>query len=344
MKKTRIAHVLSGVLAACLLATPGTAQDVTGRIVGTVMDAQGHQLPYTPQYDQATHSMQVMLPDGTYSLLVTAVNSHQEVTFGVSGRYSIPGGSGGSPMTGQVEFSVAGHPVANLRVPLTGQQGNPVQVSVMRSAPPPPSNGPRLPSSGPEPPADQVFITLSQAGGWITDGMVSTFAEGSATQALETSFMAPGSYWVHTSISQRGLCQASFTAGGASLAREPLVLGISGASAPLTLTLRDDCATLNLSLPGTVGTPFFGEEPSYTVYVVPDFDSTADVTPLTLRPSTGGTLTLENLTPGDYHVYTFAAPVELEYRNPAALASLSGQPLTLAPAATGSLVVEVPEH
>ena len=311
---------------------------------GTVMDAQGHQLPYTPQYDQATHSMQVMLPDGTYSLLVTAVNSHQEVTFGVSGRYSIPGGSGGSPMTGQVEFSVAGHPVANLRVPLTGQQGNPVQVSVMRSAAPPPSNGPRLPSSGPEPPADQVFITLSQAGGWITDGMVSTFAEGSASQALETSFMAPGSYWVHTSISQRGLCQASFTAGGASLAREPLMLGISGASAPLTLTLRDDCATLNLSLPGTVGTPFFGEEPSYTVYVVPDFDSTADVTPLTLRPSTGGTLTLENLTPGDYHVYTFSAPVELEYRNPAALAGLPGQPLTLAPAATGSLVVEVPEH
>src|ERR1017187_9251944 len=45
MKKTRMAHVLSGVLTACLLATPGTAQDVTGKIVGTVMDAQGAVVP-----------------------------------------------------------------------------------------------------------------------------------------------------------------------------------------------------------------------------------------------------------------------------------------------------------
>jgi len=302
---------------------------------GMVMDAQGHQLPYTAQYDQATHSMQAMLPDGTYSLLITAVNSRQAVTLSVSGRYSVPGGAGGGPMTGQVEFTVAGRPVSNLRVPLSGQQSNPVQVSLMRS-------GAQRSANSPQP--DQVYITLSQAGGWITDGMVSTFAEGSISQPLETSFMAPGSYWAHTSIVQRGLCQASFTAGGANLASEPLVLGISGTTAPLTLTLRDDCATLKLSLPSTVGTPYFGEEPYYTIYVVPDFDSTTDVTPMTLRPSTGGTLTLDNLTPGDYHVYTFTAPVELEYHNPAALAGLVGQTVTLAPAATSNLVIEVPAH
>jgi len=275
------------------------------------------------------------LPDGTYSLLVTAVNSRQAVTLSVSGRYSVPGGAGGGPMTGQVEFTVAGRPVSNLRVPLSGQQSNPVQVSLMRS-------GAQRSANSPQP--DQVYITLSQAGGWITDGMVSTFAEGSISQPLETSFMAPGSYWAHTSIVQRGLCQASFTAGGANLASEPLVLGISGTTAPLTLTLRDDCATLKLSLPSTVGTPYFGEEPYYTIYVVPDFDSTTDVTPMTLRPSTGGTLTLDNLTPGDYHVYTFTAPVELEYHNPAALAGLVGQTVTLAPAATSNLVIEVPAH
>src|SRR5664279_1279204 len=44
-KKTRIAHVLSGVLTACLLAVPGMAQDATGRIVGTVTDAQGAVVP-----------------------------------------------------------------------------------------------------------------------------------------------------------------------------------------------------------------------------------------------------------------------------------------------------------
>jgi hypothetical protein len=303
---------------------------------GVISDAMGHQLSYVAQYDQATHTVQAMLPDGTYSMLVTAVNSRQAVTLGVSGRYSVPGGSGGSPLTGQVEFSVAGHPISTLRVPLVGQQTNPVQVSVMHSGTPTPSNGATN---------DQVFITLSQAGGWITDGMVSTFAEGSISSgALETSFMAPGSYWVHTNISQRGTCLASFTAGGASLAREPLVLGISGTSAPLTLALRDDCADLKLSLPGTVGTPYFGEEPFYTVYVVPDFDSTTDVTPLTLRPSSGGVLTLDNMTPGNYHVYTFTAPVELEYRNPDALAEFRGQALTLTPGETNNLLIEVPEH
>ena len=45
MNQTRIAHALLGVLTACLLASQGTAQDVTGRIVGIVTDAQGAVVP-----------------------------------------------------------------------------------------------------------------------------------------------------------------------------------------------------------------------------------------------------------------------------------------------------------
>ena len=45
MKKTRIVRVLLAVLAACFLAALGMAQDVTGRIVGTVTDAQGAVVP-----------------------------------------------------------------------------------------------------------------------------------------------------------------------------------------------------------------------------------------------------------------------------------------------------------
>jgi hypothetical protein len=78
--------------------------------------------------------------------------------------------------------------------------------------------------------------------------------------------------------------------------------------------------------------------------VVPDFDSTTDLGPLTLRPSTGGTTTLSGLTPGNYHVYTFAGAAELAYRNREALAALRnpGQPITLSPGTTGNLVVEAP--
>ena len=87
-----------------------------------------------------------------------------------------------------------------------------------------------------------------------------------------------------------------------------------------------------------------GEEPFFTVYVVPDFDSTSDVQQVTLRASTGGTATLNGLTPGNYHVYTFTGAVQLAYRNRDALAALGsrGRRSRCLPGATGNLVVEVP--
>ena len=323
----RAAAVLPG-------AAQATAADRAGMsFTAQVMDAMGRQLPYTAQYDQATHTMQAMLPDGTYSLVLTAVSTQMKVRF-ANGRYAGSDDAMTGPLLGQVDFSVAGHAVTNLRVPLSPQHGNPIQVSVMHNA------ERQSPSNAGQ--REEVFVTVSQTGGWITDGMVSTFAQGSTSGPLETSFMAPGSYWVHTNLAQRGLCESSFTAAGASLAREPLALGLSGVTAPMSLTLRDDCATLKLSLPGAASIPVVGQEAYYTVYVVPDFDSTADVTPFTLRPTTGGTLTVGNLTPGTYKVYTFAAPVELEYRNQEVLAALPGQAVTLSPGTASDLVVEVP--
>ncbi|HME58349.1 MAG TPA: hypothetical protein VKF63_08420, partial [Terracidiphilus sp.] len=125
---------------------------------------------------------------------------------------------------------------------------------------------------------------------------------------------------------------------------EPLVVGPAGVTAPLILTLRDDCASLALTLPTAGDSLAPGEERWYTVYVVPDFESTENTSPRPLRPTSGGTVTLEGLTPGSYHVYTFAAPVVLEYHNLAALAALPtpGQAVTLSPGTTSSLVLEVP--
>jgi hypothetical protein len=113
----------------------------------------------------------------------------------------------------------------------------------------------------------------------------------------------------------------------------------------MELTLRDDCANLELSLPEALQSTTAGEEPFFTVYVVPDFDSTLDLGPMTLRPSSGGTMTLNGLSPGNYHVYTFLGTVNLEYKNRAALATLAnrGQAIALSPGATGNLVVEAPE-
>jgi hypothetical protein len=228
--------------------------------------------------------------------------------------------------------------VTGLQVSLGAQRGSTVQLSMLRSG---------LQDAAADGfQGNPLVVMVSQAGGWITDGMVGSYAEGYATGSLETTYMGPGMYWVHTTIPQKGICEGSFTAGGASLAREPLVISPSGATPPLTLTLRDDCASLWLTLPPTVATPEEGEEPSYTVYVVPEFDTTADVAPITLRPSSGGMFALSGLTPGPYKVYAFPSPVEFEYRNPEALAALPnpGQAVTLEPSATGRVEVEVPGH
>ena len=178
----------------------------------------------------------------------------------------------------------------------------------------------------------------------MSDGMVTSYAEGPASRGqLHATPVPAGTYWVSTAIGPRTMCESSFTAGGASLAREPLVLGIGGSTAPLMLSLRDDCARLTLSLPGSVGYAA-GEEPAYTVYAIPDFDSTQGVVPQTLRTSTGGRVTLTGLSPGSYHVFTFDRPVALEYRNAAVLAALPSQTVSLEPNADAELTVEVPQR
>ena len=297
-----------------------------------VLDAQGHLLPYLALYDPSTRTVQAMLPDGTYSIAISG--TARFVTRFSSGVFQAVAPSS-LPALGSVEFTVAGHALSNLRVPLATQQASSVRLTVTHSSARP------IPVSLDRP--REVVVIASQAGGWISDGMSTNFAQGGQTGPMDVELIPPGSYWLHAHSSQSGICVASFTAGGIDLAREPLLLGPSGATAPLDLVARDDCARLTISLPAGLAALAPGEERSFVVYVVPDFDSVTDVEPVTLRPSTSTTATLEDLVPGSYHVYAFPSPVALEYRNRDALAALpeAGRPVTLSPGATSSLVLEV---
>ncbi|HEY1649163.1 MAG TPA: carboxypeptidase-like regulatory domain-containing protein [Terracidiphilus sp.] len=296
-----------------------------------ILDGSGHQLPYPAQYDQATNTAQAALPDGTYSLLVSS-----------NPMPAMGGPAHPTPLAVLVDFSVAGRAITSLRVPLTATISAPVQISVVRTG-----------AETVQTQNERVAIMVSPAGGanhggtesgWIGGAEMGEYAAGAATGPLETNYMAPGAYWVHTYLPGIGLCESSFTAGGASLGREPLTIGLSGATAPMELTLRDDCAQLTMSLPDNLAGIAAGEERFFTVYVVPDLDFTRDLRPVILRPSTSRTFTLAGLTPGNYRVYTFAGNVRLEYRNPAALAALPnpGQAITLSPGAQSGLVLEAP--
>jgi len=316
---------------------PGSGDNVSAQ----VLDGEGNVLPYPAQYDASTRTAQAMLPEGSYSLSASMSSRvfHIAATRDAGGVSMTRQGS--QSLAAEVSFNVATRPVANLHLAMSAVATSPVQVSVSRTrSTSSPQGDPNSGAAFSNPP---VFVTVTQTGGWLSDGMVTSYAEGPASGPLHSTGVPAGAYWASTAVGPRTLCESSFTAGGASLAREPLVLGIAGSTAPLMLSLRDDCARLTLSLPGSLSYTA-GEERAYTVYVVPDFDSTQGIVPQTLRLSTGGRIILTGLTPGNYHVFTFDRPVALEYRNPEVLATLPSQSISLDSNAEAELVVEVPQR
>jgi Carboxypeptidase regulatory-like domain len=301
-----------------------------------VTDASGHQLPYTAQYDATTHSLQANLPDGTYTLIVHDALPDNTADSVVGGLASVLNGNLG--FAGSAEFTVAGHPIIGLRIPLAPPPAATVHLRLVQN-----SNSPTAFSASEA--TQSVNVSIDQADGGPSSGPESLWSMTSQRDSI-TFTAEPGTYWLSAFVNHKGLCAGSLSAGGLNLARDPLVLGLAAAPPPMELTLRDDCGTLALSLPPALTAFLPGEEPYYTVYVVPDFDTMQQIPPMTMHPSSGPTLNLDSLTPGSYHVYVFDLAVHLEYRNAAAMAALAnaGQQVTVSAGVTTSLTLEAPGH
>ena len=310
------------------------AQD--SHTLAVVLDTAGNAQTYLAQMDARTHTLQTSLPDGIYTLLA-ATPSDVAVT---ASRESFSGKTLRMPqvLDGTVTFSVEGHAVTNLQIPLIPVTGWPIHLRAMHTAAQAGTNaGKEL--------QNLVTVTLTQAGESTMNQSGGDFiANEAGTDLLEIPSSHRGSFWLSVQLNDRSLCVDSFSAGGVNLAREPLNGSLGASPPPMELTLRDDCARLALTLPPMLAAFLPGDEPFYTVYVVPDFDTTADIPPMTVHPSSGATLTVAGLTPGSYHVYIFDRPVRLEYRNLAVVAALPtpGQQVTLSPGATANLMLEIP--
>lgn len=308
-----------------------------GGYTGVIMDASGHPTPYIVQYDDTTQSLQANLPDGSYSVVLRSfLRPRFTAGAGDGGRGSIRNAT----LAGAADFTVAGHAINGLRVGL----GTPAAASVhLRLV-----HNPDFSSTGAfavSNASELVNLNLDPAGVLPENSFESIWSMENGADSI-TFTAQPGSYWLSTYLPRKGVCVGGFTAGATNLAREPLAVSLLTAPPPMELTLRDDCGTLALTLPAALAEFLPGDEPFYTVYLVPDFDTVMDTPPMTMHPSSGATLTVDGLTPGSYHVYLFASPVHLEYRNPAALAALAnpGQQVTIAAGTTATLTLEAPQH
>ena len=308
-------------------------------LAAAVLDAADRQLDYSVPLDQATHTIQAILPDGTYTLLAAASAKG-------GSRFAGPGNASGkieqkpTQLEGFAEFSIDGHSEANLKIPLSPQPNWPIHLRAVRT-------DTRSSTNASQELMNLVTVTATMAGNApMGNASANSTAEIAGADILEMDSLEPGPHWISVQLNDRSLCVDSFSAGGINLAREPLNVVLGASLPPMELTLRDDCAKLALTLPPMLAAFLPGDEPFYTVYVVPDFDTTADIPPMTVHPSSGATLTVDGLTPGSYHVYTFDRPVRLENRNPAVLAALPtpGQQVTLSPGATANLMLEIPER
>jgi hypothetical protein len=316
---------------------PGSTS-AAAQVEANVLDASGHRLVYSAQFDAATGTVQSVLPNGSYTLLVSSQPENAALL--LRGKELIATtASNAHGLAGSVQFSVAGGAVTSLSIPLAAPPAHQLQLTVIHAL-----TRSTAESASATSPVRQgsIDVTASEGDG-ISAGLVNSFAVQMQPGLNSTSFLPPGSYWLRATTGSTGFCEHSFTVAGASLAREPLLMSLGGTVPSMELTVRDDCARLSLSLPPALQALTPGEEHNYTVYVVPAFDSTSAVEPITLGPS-GGSLTVDGLTPGDYRVYTLSESEHLEYHNAAAMAALSnsGQPVTLSPGATSYLVLEVP--
>jgi hypothetical protein len=160
----------------------------------------------------------------------------------------------------------------------------------------------------------------------------------------------PGKYWVQTYANQGYV--ASITAGGTDLARDPLVVGPGGTSAPIEIVLRNDMATLSVRLKNmsqTSDTTSSNEtlelhpdvqSPLGFLYLVPQFDTSSVVQQAVPLQQTAN---VPNLQPGTYRVLALDRPLDLEYRDAKALEAYTGkgQSITLEPNGTANVDLDV---
>lgn len=261
------------------------------------ISANGHHGPgYTLAYNTQPRTIEGLLPDGSY--VVDAYNFGQNAA------------------NGSITINVRGAPVTNATMLL--QPDSSIAVQVTKEF-----DSDASKSAGPSPPRLRLGAGLTRGGGsylyvYLQPAEEFDQLRGSVTNppkggddALVIDGVAPGRYWVKVN-SSRGYA-SSVTSGALDLQHQPLVVGVSGTTSPIEITLRDQSAELD----GTVDGQTAGSPQRAHVYLVPLPESSGDFRDLVAAPD--GSFQFQTLPPGQYRALAFASEEQLPYRDPEAM-------------------------
>jgi hypothetical protein len=144
---------------------------------------------------------------------------------------------------------------------------------------------------------------------------------------MEIPAVPPGTY--HAAVNVFGpACLGTISSGPADLGSQDLTVSAGSAPQPITVTLRNDCATLS----GVVHTD--GPKAPVKVLVIPESGAAE---PKIIGTAPEAQFSIKGFTPGDYRVYAFSTLDGLEYTNPEALRDFDAQAITLSPDQTTSV-------
>jgi hypothetical protein len=300
-------------------------------------DQNGHALEY-PLREMQDHSLCVYVPDGSYTLMMEATKQDVDPAPG-GGRP----GPGPIPLSGLVQFSVDGHAVRRLHIPLAEDEGTPVHIR-FEPGPPKPVAMPQIQSSGAVDemvPSDQALnLSAERANSMGPQGQGASEADRINEDTYVLRATAPGAYWIEATTGQPGTCLGTATSAGQNLAETPWSVDMNGVGAPIDVVVRTDCGKLTVELPPASPSP--GEDQPIFVYAVPEFNAMEGMLQAEpAEPQLGmQTVELQSLAPGTYRVYAFHSQRSIEYRDLAALELLGqGQEVTVEPNGNATMTI-----
>ena len=270
-------------------------------------------------YNSSEQVIQGTLPDGNYTLQATTQG---------------PAGS-----TGLLNFSVQGRPneapaialVANTSIAVAVREEFKSSASLF-------GDGPGEPEGDGSSPARQRQVNVQVLLQPLDDfGSAQTFmsepVQGTREHTLIISGVQPGRYRVHVQSGAGYAASAAY--GGSNLLRQPLVVGLGGASQPIEVTLRDDGASVDGKVEEAV---------EAHVYLLPLEDGSGEFREINSGPD--GSFGLSQVPPGSYRVLAFnTRQSDLAYNDPETMRKLEskGQVIHLDPGQNEHLRLQLVE-